>query len=134
VFHWQRDVFREQVRLVAPLGLGSVLNKANDFGKVVVGTQLGPVPMALYTTAAYQVPLVNIVQQSLSDVIFPDMVRRAKQDPNAGLALWKRAQTLVFALICPAWLLLTYFAEPIIRIAFTDAYVAATPYFQVSCC
>ena len=34
-------------------------------------------------------------------------------------------------MICPAWLLLTYFAEPLIRLAFTDAYVAATPYFQV---
>jgi O-antigen/teichoic acid export membrane protein len=131
VFHWQHDVFREQVRLVAPLGLGSVLNKANDFGKVVVGMQLGPAPMALYATAAYQVPLVNIVQQSLSDVIFPDMVRRAQNDPKAGLALWKRAQALVFAVICPAWLLLTWFAEPLIRIAFTETYVAATPFFQV---
>jgi O-antigen/teichoic acid export membrane protein len=131
LFQWQHDVFREQVRLVTPLGLGSLLNKANDFGKVVVGTQLGPAPMALYTTAAYQVPLVNIVQQSLSDVIFPDMVKRAKKDPNAGFLLWKRAQTLVFALICPGWLLLTWFAEPLIRIAFTETYVAATPFFQV---
>jgi O-antigen/teichoic acid export membrane protein len=131
VFQWHHDVFREQVKLVAPLGIGSVLNKANDFGKVVVGTQLGPVPMALYTTAAYQVPLVNIVQTSLSDVIFPDMVKRAQRDPHAGFALWRRAQTLIFAVICPAWLLLTYFAEPIIRVAFTEAYVDATPYFQV---
>jgi O-antigen/teichoic acid export membrane protein len=131
VFRWHHDVFREQVKLVAPLGIGSVLNKANDFGKVVVGTQLGPVPMALYTTAAYQVPLVNIVQTSLSDVIFPDMVKRAQRDPQAGFALWRRAQTLIFAVICPAWLLLTYFAEPLIRVAFTDAYVSATPYFQV---
>ena len=104
------------MKLVAPLGIGSVLNKANDFGKVVVGTQLGPVPMALYTTAAYQVPLVNIVQTSLSDVIFPDMVKRAQRDPHAGFALWRRAQTLIFAVICPAWLLLTYFAEPLIRV------------------
>jgi O-antigen/teichoic acid export membrane protein len=27
--------------------------------------------------------------------------------------------------------LLTYFAEPLVRVLFTDAYVAATPYFQV---
>ncbi len=131
VFHWQHDVFREQIKLVAPLGLGSVLNKANDFGKVVVGMQMGPVPMAIYSTAAYQVPLVNIVQTSLSDVIFPDMVKRSLRNPAEGLKLWKRAQTLVFALICPAWLLLTYFAEPLIRLAFTEQYVSATPFFQV---
>ncbi len=37
----------------------------------------------------------------------------------------------MFAVICPAWLLLTCFAEPLIRVAFTEAYVAATPFFQV---
>jgi O-antigen/teichoic acid export membrane protein len=131
VFRWEHAVLREQVRLVAPLGLGSVLNKANEFGRVVVSMQLGPVPTAIYTTAAYQVPLVNIVQTSLSDVIFPDMVKRAQKDPMEGLRLWKRAQMMVFAVICPSWVLLTYFAEPLVRLLFTDAYVAATPYFQV---
>jgi len=131
VLRWERDVLREQIRLVAPLGLGSILNKANEFGRVVVGTVMGPVPLAIYSTAAYQVPLVNIVQTSLSDVIFPDLVKRAQRDPAEGLRLWKRAQMMVAALILPAWLLLNYFAEPLIRLAFTDAYVAATPYFQV---
>jgi O-antigen/teichoic acid export membrane protein len=119
------------VRLVTPLGLGSILNKANEFGRVVVGTVLGPVPLAIYSTAAYQVPLVNIVQTSLSDVIFPDLVKRAQRDPAEGLRLWKRAQMMVAAVILPCWLVLAYFAEPLIRLAFTDAYVSATPYFQV---
>jgi len=131
VFRWEREVFGEQLRLVGPLGLGSMLNKANDFGRVVVGSMMGPVPLAIYSTAAYQVPLVNIVQTSLSDVIFPDLVKRAQRDPAEGLRLWKRAQMMVAAVIVPAWLLLTYFAEPLIRLAFTDAYVSATPFFQV---
>ena len=131
VFRWDAAAMREQVRLVAPLGAGSVLYKANDFGKVVVANQMGPVPLAIYTTAAYQVPLVNIVQGALADVIFPDMVKRSRTDPSQGLLLWKRAQVLMFAAICPAWLLITYFAEPLVRLLFTEAYVAATPYFQV---
>jgi O-antigen/teichoic acid export membrane protein len=45
--------------------------------------------------------------------------------------LWKRAQVLIFAAICPAWVLLTYWAEPVVRLLFTDTYVAAVPYFQV---
>jgi O-antigen/teichoic acid export membrane protein len=131
VFRWERQVMNEQVRLVAPLALGSILNKANDFGRVVVGMVMGPVPLAIYTTAAYQVPLVNIVQTSLTDVIFPDMVKRAQRDPFEGLRLWKRAQIMVGAVIVPAWLLLTYFAEPLVRLAFTAQYAAAAPYFQV---
>jgi O-antigen/teichoic acid export membrane protein len=131
VFRWDSHAMREQVRLVAPLGAGSVLYKLNDFGKVVVGNQMGPVPLAIYSTAAYQVPLVNIVQGALADVIIPDMVKRSKKDPAQGLLLWKRAQVLIFAAICPAWVLLTYWAEPLVRLLFTEAYVAATPYFQV---
>jgi O-antigen/teichoic acid export membrane protein len=134
VLRWERDVLREQIRLVAPLGLGSILNKANEFGRLVVGTVMGPVPLAIYSTAAYQVPLVNIVQTSLSDVIFPDLVKRAQRDPAEGLRLWKRAQMMVAAVILPACLLLNYFAEPLIRLAFTDAYVAATPTSRCSCC
>jgi O-antigen/teichoic acid export membrane protein len=131
VFRWDRAAMEEQIRLVAPLGAGSVLYKLNDFGKVVVGNQMGAVPLAIYSTAAYQVPLVNIVQGALADVIFPDMVRRSKLDAHQGLLLWKRAQVLIFAVICPAWALMTYWAEPIVRILFTDAYVSAVPYFQV---
>ncbi|HET7810961.1 MAG TPA: oligosaccharide flippase family protein [Steroidobacteraceae bacterium] len=131
VFRWDGAVLREQLRLGAPLGLGSMLNKANEFGRVVVGTVMGPVPLAIYSTAAYQVPLVNIVQTSLSDVIFPDLVKRAQRDPAEGLRLWKRAQMMVAAVIIPAWVLLSYFAEPLIRLAFTEEYVSATPYFQV---
>jgi O-antigen/teichoic acid export membrane protein len=131
VFRWDSPALREQVKLAIPLGAGSVLFKLNDFGKVVVGNQLGPVPLAVYTTAAYQVPLVNIVQGALADVIFPDMVKRAKRDPTQGMLLWKRAQVLIFAVICPAWALLTYWAEPVVRALFTDAYIAAVPYFQV---
>jgi O-antigen/teichoic acid export membrane protein len=131
VFRWDRAALREQVRLVAPLGLGSILNKLNEFGRVVVGSVMGPVPLAIYTTAHYQVPLVNIVQTSLSDVIFPDLVKRAQRDPAEGLKLWKRAQMMVAAVILPAFALLEYFAEPLIRLAFTAEYVSATPYFQV---
>jgi O-antigen/teichoic acid export membrane protein len=131
VFRWDAAAMREQVRLVTPLGAGSVLYKMNDFGKVVVANQMGPVPLAIYTTAAYQVPLVNIIQGALADVIFPDMVKRSKSDPSQGLLLWKRAQVLIFAAICPGWVLITYFAEPLVRLLFTDAYAAATPYFQV---
>jgi O-antigen/teichoic acid export membrane protein len=58
-------------------------------------------------------------------------VRRSRHDPRQGLLLWKRAQVLIFAVICPAWALMTYWAEPLVRTLFTDTYVAAVPYFQV---
>ena len=130
VFRWDLQAMREQIRLVAPLGAGSVLYKLNDFGKVVVANQLGPVPLAIYTTAAYQVPLVNIIQGALADVIFPDMVKRSQRDAKQGLLLWKRAQVL-FARPSARWVQRSYFAEPLVRVLFTIR--CAVPYFRCSC-
>ena len=81
--------------------------------------------MAIYTTAAYQVPLVNIVQAALADVIFPDMVRRSKRDPGGGTASLETRADDDRGGDLPAWLLLTYWASPCCAWLFTDAYVAA---------
>ena len=42
VFRWDHEAMREQIRLVAPLGAGSMLNKANEFGKRGGGQPDGP--------------------------------------------------------------------------------------------
>jgi O-antigen/teichoic acid export membrane protein len=132
VFRWDGNTLREQLRYVVPLGWGSFMYHLNEHaGKILVSSRMGAQPLAIFVTAAYQVPLITIIKTALADVVFPDMVARSARDPLQGLRLWKRMNVLFFAMVCPVWLLLTYFAEPIIRLLFTPAYVSATPYFQV---
>ncbi len=131
-FRWDWPVLREQLHFIVPFGSGTMLYNVNEnFGKLVVGGSLGPAPLAIYTIAAYQMPVLNILKSALSEVIFPDMVQRSGDDMLRGLKLWQRTNVIYFVAICPAWLLLTWFAEPLIRLLFTEAYVGATPYFQV---
>ena len=132
LYKWDRASLLEQLRFIVPHGSGTMLYNLNEnIGKVLVSGRLGPEPLAIYTTAAYHVPILTILKGALGDVIFPDMVKRSGKDPVRGLQLWKRANVIYFMLICPVWLLLTYFAEPIVTLLFTDAFVAAVPYFQV---
>ena len=132
MFQWDRITLREQLRFIVPHGSGTLLSNLNDsLGKVLVSGRLGPEPLAIYTTAAYQVPILTIAKGALGDVIFPDMVQRSGRNVLEGLRLWKRANVVYFILICPTWLVLTYYAEPLIRLLFTEAYVSAAPYFQV---
>lgn len=132
LFQWDGIALREQLRFIVPHGSGTLLATINEnLGKVLVSNRLGPEPLAIYTTAAYHVPILTIVKSALGDVIFPDMVKRSGKNLLDGLRLWKRSNVVLFMLICPAWLLLTYFAEPLIRLLFTEAYVSAAPYFQV---
>jgi O-antigen/teichoic acid export membrane protein len=130
---WQVDraALGEQLRFVVPFGIGTALYGLNDnVGKILVSRWLGPELLAVYTIAAYQIPLVAIFNQTVTDVVFPDMVKRSKHGQRLGLRLWGRATVVLFMLVCPSWVLLTYFAEPLVRLLFTDAYVGATPYFQ----
>ena len=126
-----RGALYEQFRFVVPFGIGSALYGLNDnVGKVLVSNSLSVEALAIYTIAAHQIPLIPIFNAAVTDVLFPDMVQRSRRDPRLGLQLWGRGTVVLFMLVCPSWVLLTYFAEPMIRILFTDAYVGATPYFQ----
>lgn len=132
VFRWNGAVLREQLKFIVPFGSGTLLYNVNEnFGKLLVAGSLGPAPLAIYSIAAYQVPVLTVLKSALSEVIFPDMVQRSSSRPLDGLKLWQRTNVLYFLCVCPVWMLLTYHAEPIIRLLFTDAYVAATPFFQV---
>jgi O-antigen/teichoic acid export membrane protein len=132
VFRWEGTILREQLRFIVPFGSGTLLYNVNEsFGKLLVAGSLGPAPLAIYTIAAYQVPILTVLKSALSEVIFPDMVQRSSSRPLDGLKLWQRTNVLYFLGVCPVWMILTFYAEPIIRLLFTDAYVAATPFFQV---
>ena len=122
---------REQVRLVTPLGAGSVLYKANDFGKRGGGQPAGrrcrwPSTPPRLPGAAGEHRAELAVGRDLSrhGQARADAIRPRACGCGSARRCWFRGDL-------PAWLLLTYFAEPLIRLLFTDAYVAATPYFQV---
>ncbi len=124
-------LMQEQLHYIVPVGIAVLVASLNEnVGKLLVGSVLGPTALAIFTTAAYQIPVLTILKSALGDVIFPDMVQRSDRDPTAGLRLWQRANVVYFLFVCPVWMLLTYYAEPVIRLLFTEQYVAATPYFQ----
>lgn len=131
VGHVERATLREQLHYIVPFGVGTLLFNLHDgLGKLIVGKALGPEALAIYAIAAYQVPILTIVKNAIADVIFPDMVQRSHQDRLAGLRLWRRANVVLVLLIVPAWLLLTHFAGPLVRLLFTDTYAPAVPYFR----
>lgn len=126
-----RAILREQLAYIVPFGIGTLLYNLHDgLGKLIVGKSLGPEALAIYAIAAYQVPVLVIVKSALADVIFPDMVQRSRRDRLAGLRLWRRANVVLVMIVAPTWLLLASYAEPLVRLLFTDAYAAAAPYFR----
>ncbi len=132
LLRWRLDLnaLREQIRFILPTGSGNVLDEVNGrIGSLMVGGRLGPEPLAIFTIASFKMPIITILRSGLSEAIFPDMVSRSTGGGRRGFELWRRTNVLFLMFIMPAWVLLTWYAADIVRLLFTDAYVAATPYF-----
>ncbi len=125
-------LIRDHLRLVLPFGTGTVLYALNQqLGKLFTSMVLGPSALAVYTIGAYQLPIMVLVRSAAGDVLFPDMVRRGKGNPLAGLSLWNRANVLYCSVVFPIFTLFFFYADTFIETLFTAQYLTAVPLFRV---
>lgn len=127
-----KSVIHSQLTFIVPLGLAGSLQYLNQYiGQLAISTQLGVVALAIYTIGAYQIPILQIVRGSISDSIFPDMVRQASGNGGDNLQLWKRSNIAYTFLIVPLFALLLCYADVLIPLVFTDQYTGAVPIFRI---
>jgi O-antigen/teichoic acid export membrane protein len=125
-------VLRSQLHFIVPLGVASVmLYFNNDISKVIISSQLGPVALAMYAIGSKQIPITGIIRASVSDVIFPQIVKSNVTDPKEGLRLWKRANVAYTFLMLPIFFVLFLYANVIIITLFTVEYSQAIPIFRI---
>jgi O-antigen/teichoic acid export membrane protein len=127
-----RKLLGQQLGFIVPLGLASSLHHLHQYvGQIVISTQLGVLALAVYAIASYKVPIVRIVRSAVADAIFPDMVRQAASEQRDKLRLWKRGNIAYSSVIIPVFLLLFWYADVLIPLAFTDKYADAVPIFRI---
>ena len=128
-------LMRKQIAYSIPLGLSELLGKrmTREVGKFFVVTRLGAEALALYAVATYTAPVVGAIKSSIIDVIFPDMVARENPETSDIMDIWQRATVLTCTVLVPVSFVLIYFAEDLLRVLFTETFVAATLIFQIYC-
>jgi O-antigen/teichoic acid export membrane protein len=127
-----RDVVRAQMRFIVPLGAAAVvLYFNNEISKVIVSTQLGAIALAMYSVGSRQIPFTGIIRASVSDVVFPEIVRLNTTDPRQGLALWKRTNLIQTFFVAPIFFSAFFYADVIITTLFTVEYIKAVPIFRI---
>jgi len=123
---------KKQLVFVVPLGIGAVILHFNrQIGQFLISARMGAEALALFSIGCTQVPVMAIVRQSLSDVVFPELVERNKKDTAAGIRLWKKANVMYCFFVFPLFTVLLFFAEPLIEFAFTAEYLPAAPVFRI---
>ncbi|MGH8291317.1 MAG: lipopolysaccharide biosynthesis protein [Steroidobacteraceae bacterium] len=120
------DPWRAQLRFCVPSGTGSVLSMlSRNLGGLVVAKMLGAVSFAQYAIGRAGDPVIHTLRTSVSNVVLPEMVRRARGSREASLALWRRATVVNAIVLLPVVVLILRFARPVIAIVFGKSYVAA---------
>lgn len=124
---------REQASFAVPVGLtGIAVTLVSQTDKFVVSRYLGREAFADYSVGAFQLPLVNVLQMSVTNITFPLLAHYHKVGRFDAMAeLTRRTLLKTSVLFLPAFVFLEVTARPFITILFTDEYEAATPIFMV---
>jgi O-antigen/teichoic acid export membrane protein len=130
---FDRRAFADQFRQIAPFGLASALYTLRSQADQWIAAML----FALHSFAAFSVaavlkPLVVVFRSSVLEAFVPKMSRlQAAGDVRGMLELNSRGNVLVGTLLYPVLAFTFAFAEEIVTVVYTAAYLEAAPVMRV---
>jgi O-antigen/teichoic acid export membrane protein len=130
---FERALFRSQFRHVAPIGLSQALYSLRSQADQWVAASLFALSsFAAFSIAAIVGHVVHILRQSVLEAFMPTMSRmHAGGDVRGVMALNSRNNLLVGALLYPLLAFAFAFAQELVTIVYTAAYVEAAPVMRV---
>jgi len=125
--------FTDQLRYAAPFGTAGGLYGLRAQADQWVAAALFPLGMfASFSIAAVLGSLVSLFRQSVNAAFLPSMSRlQAAGDLRGMLELNSRANVMVGVLLYPLLAFVFIFAEELVTIVYTEAYVDAAPVMRV---
>jgi O-antigen/teichoic acid export membrane protein len=129
----RRDTFAAQVRQAAPFAVSGTLHGLRQQGDQWIAAALFTVTQfASFSVATVLAPLVQIFRQSVNNVFLPSMSRMQSGGDVAGmLALNSRANCMVALMVYPLLGFAFVFAEDVIALVYTRAYLEGVPVLRV---
>ncbi|MGB6603823.1 MAG: oligosaccharide flippase family protein [Steroidobacteraceae bacterium] len=125
------NIRREQLRFCGPYGFASLLTMlGRNLGNLVIVKYLGAAALAQLTVGSYGDPIILALRNSISQVLLPELVRRAKHSPEEALRLFHRTTVINCMLLFPAAAAVAWYADPLILKLFGAAYRPAIPVLQ----
>jgi len=125
--------FSGQVRYAAPFGVaGSLYGMRVQADQWLAVALFSVSVFASLSIAAVLGPLLNLFRQSVNTAFLPSMSRlQASGDDSGMLELNSRANVLVAMLVLPLFGFIFVFAEEIVTIVYTAAYLDAAPLMRL---
>jgi O-antigen/teichoic acid export membrane protein len=130
---FQGAAMSEQVRYSAPFGLSTGLfSLRGQIDQWVAASLFAISSFAAFTIAALVGQVVHIFRHSVMEAFLPSMSRlEAAGDMRGMMAMNARANAMVGTMLYPLLALAFAFAEDIVTLIYTSAYVEAAPVMRV---
>ncbi|GEM_PF-3037290 len=124
---------RRQFSYSAPFGLSGILARARrQIEQWIVVALFATSSLAIFSIAVSFNGLLSLFRSSVGNVVLPKMSKRhAGGDVGRALALNNRGNLAICFLIYPFIVFLWVFAEPMVRLLYTDQYIDAVPILRV---
>jgi O-antigen/teichoic acid export membrane protein len=124
---------RAQLAFALPFAGASLLYVGQRFcTQYVVSARSDPATFALFTVAAFHLPVVDIVFGPIAEVLMVQLGKTIGCDHRASLTAWDDAvhklASILFPAACGAWLL----GPTMLPILFTQKYAGAVPLFYLA--
>jgi O-antigen/teichoic acid export membrane protein len=128
------DLMREQIAYSLPLGLAWILFVVQtDLHNYVVANRFGPALFAVYSIGTFQLPLVQLLQESANSVLIPTISRLQQQNAKREIVyLIARAMRKLAAVLLPVLGFLIVTGKEFVLFLFTEVYRDSWPFFAVN--
>ena len=131
-FDW--TLFKTQFRYALPLGISSVLwIVQRDLHAFFVSREFGSAAFAVYSYGCLQIPLLNLVRESVSSVLISKTSEFQQNNMRSEIVqLNARAMRKLALVFWPAMFFLLVMAEEFIVLLFTERFRASVPIFRIN--
>lgn len=125
--------WRRQLAYALPFGGAMIFYIAQRYcAQYVVAARFDTAEFALFTIAAFHMPIITIVFTSTSEVLMVRMAPTMATEPRRALAAWQDAvgklAFVLFPVACVSWLV----GGTLLPLLFTTRYSAAVPLFVLT--
>lgn len=125
--------FRAQVLYSVPIGLSGMVGEIDrQTDKIIVSVAFDPEQYAIYTRGAMEIPLLNVISNTLHNIMMPRFVE-AYRDGNKKelLASWHSAIRLMASFVYPACAFFIGTGDLLIPFLYSDRFAGASIIFQI---
>lgn len=122
-----------QLAYSAPIGLSGAISEIGVVvDKIVVSSYYDPEQLAVYARGAMEIPLFNVVANSLGNILMPRFVEEyQKGNINKVIELWHSSIRIMAMFVYPTLVFFILTADRLIPLLFTDAYLGSVIIFQI---